>query len=94
MKPNSFTIEHILPESSGNSYVGLVGNLIPLGEKLNNELKDKMFKDKIIQYENSQYATVKHCVQEYKKEKTWTEELIKVRTKNIAKILYDNIIEG
>lgn len=53
-----------------------------------------MFKDKIIQYENSQYATVKHCVQEYKKEKTWTEELIKVRTKNIAKILYDNIIEG
>lgn len=62
LKPNSFTIEHILPESSGNSYVGLVGNLIPLGEKLNNELKDKMFKDKIIQYENSQYATVKHFV--------------------------------
>lgn len=94
LKPNSFTIEHILPESLGNSYVGLVGNLIPLGEKLNNELKDKKFKVKIVQYENSQYATVKHFIQEYKKEENWTEELIKKRTKNIAKILYDNIIEG
>lgn len=30
LKPNSFTIEHILPESTGNNFVGMVGNLIPL----------------------------------------------------------------
>ena len=94
LKPNSFTIEHILPESTCNAYVGMVGNLIPLGEKFNSELKDKNFKIKLAKYENSQYATVKQFVKEYKEEENWTGELIEKRTIEIAKILYDNIIEG
>ena len=78
LKPNSFTIEHILPESTGNQFVGMVGNLIPLGEKLNNELQDKDFKIKIAKYNNSQYETVKQFVREYHNEERWTEELIEV----------------
>lgn len=94
LKPNSFTIEHILPESTGNQFIGMVGNLIPLGEKLNNELKDKDFKTKIIKYSDSQYATVKQFINEYKNEEKWTEELIEERTAKIAHIMYENIIEG
>lgn len=94
LKPNSFTIEHILPESTGNQFIGMVGNLIPLGEKLNNELKDKNFKIKIIKYSDSQYATVKQFVQEYENEEKWTEKLIEERTAKIAQIMYENIIEG
>lgn len=92
LQPNSFTIEHILPESTGNNFVGMVGNLVPLGEKLNSELKDKNFKIKLAKYDNSQYATVKQFVKEYKDEK-WTGELIERRTIEMAKILYDKIIE-
>lgn len=33
--PNSFTIEHILPESVATEYVGMLGNLLPMGEQLN-----------------------------------------------------------
>lgn len=94
LKPNSFTIEHILPESTGNQFIGMVGNLIPLGEKLNNELKDKDFRIKIIKYSDSQYATVKQFVQEYENEEKWTEKIIEERTMKIAKILYNNFIEG
>ena len=94
LKPNSFTIEHILPESTGNQFVGRVGNLIPLGEKLNNELQDKDFKIKIAKYNNSQYETVKQFVREYHNEERWTEELIEERTAKIAQIMYENIIEG
>lgn len=94
LKPNSFTIEHILPESTGNEAVGMIGNLIPLGEKLNSELKDKEFKTKIAKYDSSQYATVKQFIQEYKNEEKWTKELIEERTSKVAKILYDNIVEG
>lgn len=94
LKPHSFTIEHILPESLGTDFVGLIGNLIPLGEKLNNELKDKDFKYKLAKYKDSQYVTVKQFINEYEKEENWTKQLIENRTKQIAKILYDNIIEG
>lgn len=90
LKPNSFTIEHILPESSKNSYVGFIGNLLPLGEKLNNELKDKDFITKITKYKESNYVTVKTFVKEYEKKSEWTTDFIENRTKIIARILYDN----
>lgn len=94
LKPNSFTIEHILPESTSNAVVGTIGNLLPLGEKLNNDLQDKEFSIKIVRYKESQYSTVKHFVDKYKDTSQWTEELIRVRTIEIAKLLYENIIEG
>lgn len=94
LRPNSFTIEHILPESVGADFVGMVGNLLPMGERLNSELADKEFSAKILRYPESQYATVKRFVDTYKDKTSWDAESIKARTTEIAKILYDNIIEG
>ena len=54
-KPNSFTIEHILPESTNNNVVGMLGNLLPLGEQLNSNLQDKSFKVKLSGY-NMHYS--------------------------------------
>lgn len=94
LKPNSFTIEHILPESTNNKCVGMIGNLLPLGEKINNELQNKSFDIKMTKYKDSQYATVYKFVQDYKDVEQWDSDLIIQRTNDIAKILYNNIIEG
>lgn len=93
LKPNSFTIEHILSEATGQNCVGMIGNLIPLGDKMNNDLNDKGFRVKLTRYGESQYATVKQFIKDYKGEE-WTEEKIEKRTIEIAKILYNNTIEG
>ena len=92
LKPNSFTIEHILPESTKAPCVGMIGNLLPLGAKLNEDLADKPFATKITKYPQSQYVSVKTFVEQYKETTIWDEAKIKERTKQIASIFY-NIIE-
>lgn len=94
VRPNSFTIEHILPESTRTDYVGMMGNLLPLGAKLNEELADKDFLTKLEGYRQSQYSTVKDFLEENENCKVWSKESIMHRTQKLAKILYDNIIEG
>lgn len=94
LKFNLFTIEHILPESTNKSYVGMIGNLLPLGSEINSNLQNKDFGYKIKKYKNSQYMSVKNFVDEYAFVTDWNEELINNRTVKIAKILYENIIEG
>ena len=94
VKFNLFTIEHILSESSNKSCVGMIGNLLPLGSEINSNLQDKDFTYKIGKYRNSQYISVKNFVEEYGAVSDWNEELIYDRTVKIAKILYENIIEG
>ena len=88
MQPLSFTIEHVMPESSNNSVCGMIGNMLPLGEKLNSQLEDKTFEQKMRKYPESQYCSVKKFVEEYKTNKKWTEEMIEERTKAIASALY------
>ena len=63
----------------------------PLGEKLNNELKDKSFLQKIKRYPESNYATVKKFMESIKSIRTWGEEEIENRTKEIADILYNKM---
>lgn len=60
---------------------------------MNNDLNDKGFRVKLTRYGESQYATVKQFIKDYKGEE-WTEEKIEKRTIEIAKILYNNTIEG
>jgi len=38
LRPDSFSIEHILPEATGHLCVGHIGNLLPLGVDLNSEI--------------------------------------------------------
>lgn len=92
--PNSFTIEHILPESVATNYVGMIGNLLPLGENINSSLSNKKFVAKMQQYPESQYVTVQKFVEENKENAIWGEKEIRKRTEQLGKILYDNIIEG
>ena len=94
LNPNSFTIEHILPESVSTEYVGMVGNLLPLGENLNNFLSNKNFIAKLKKYPESKYVTVQKFVEENIGNTIWGEKEIKNRTERLGKIMYDNIIEG
>ena len=85
VQPLSFTIEHIMPESIKNKECGMLGNLLPLGDRLNSELMDKAFKYKMKNYSASQYKTVEKFVQQYQDSTEWTKEMIIERTKEMAK---------
>ena len=91
VQPLSFTIEHIMPESLKNKECGMIGNLLPLGDKLNSELMDKDFKYKIKKYSLSQYKTVEKFVQQYQNNTEWTKEMIIDRTKEMAKKMYEMV---
>ncbi len=90
MKIDSFSIEHILPESTKNKIVGCLGNLLPLGTELNNNLGDKSFLAKVEGYKKSQYKSVQNFLAEYCKDKNpkWTEDKITERTKELSRIMY------
>lgn len=94
LTPNSFTIEHILPESVDTDFVGMIGNLLPLGEKLNNEIADRDFSYKLLRYPESQYASVKKFLDKYGMLDGWNKGNIVLRTNEIARVLYDEVIEG
>ena len=91
LKPQSFTIEHIIPESTKAPSVGLLGNLLPLGEKLNGELANKEFSKKIKRYPESCYESTKAFAKEYKNSVNYTEDNIRERTQKLATILYTDI---
>lgn len=66
----------------------MLGNLLPLGDRLNSELMDKAFKYKMKNYSASQYKTVEKFVQQYQDSTEWTKEMIIERTKEMAKKMY------
>jgi uncharacterized protein with ParB-like and HNH nuclease domain len=69
----SFSLEHIQDQSSDAVWGDGVGNLIPLDEKLNNEIKSKpKFKDKKVVYQKSQLTITKHFL-ELNTQETWKE---------------------
>lgn len=88
MRPDSFTIEHIMPESSGIEQVGRMGNFLPLGEKINGAVGTKPFKSKLEKYKTSQYNAVQKFVERYGEQDDWTIEDINNRTIELAKIMY------
>lgn len=88
MIPISFSIEHIMPESTQNEEVGMLGNLLPLGVEGNSKLDTKPFVEKIVAYEVSQYQSTKKFADDYAEETKWEYEHIKKRTKDMARIMY------
>ena len=87
------TIEHIAPESDGDDWdvssemIGKIGNLILVTEQVNNALSNKSFTEKIdILKENNipmdEYLSNSH---------SWTDRQINQRSKNLAKLAYNNI---
>lgn len=83
-----FTIEHILPDSEGEQNAH-IGNLIPLEQKLNEKCKTKSLEEKYMYYDQSSFCTARGIQKRYS-EKTFD---VAGRTKHLAKMLYNNILE-
>ena len=88
--PDNGSIEHILPESSGERALN-IGNLILLEIKLNNNASQANYTDKKQKYySESNYDWVKYFIDEHI---SWTEEDVLVRAENMADIYYHKILE-
>ena len=89
-RPDSITLEHILPQSSDTEdYVGAIGNLLPLGKDLNEKAGDKKISEKIEYYKESQFSltqkfTAKHPSQ-------WGKDEIIDRTVELAQEFYSSM---
>ncbi|MBD2345078.1 DUF262 domain-containing protein [Anabaena subtropica] len=89
-KPDSITLEHILSQSSGTEdYIGMIGNLLPLGAKLNGEAGTKKLVDKIETYNKSNFILTQEFATS--NPETWGEEEIKARTSDLAEYCYNSI---
>lgn len=75
-EPKDLTIEHIMPQASGNTMAGLLGNLIPLGSKLNELADTCSFDQKLNIYANSDFETVKRLISLKTYDKGWNEQEI------------------
>jgi len=86
-KPNSITLEHILPQSSGGQKeIGMLGNLIPLSKKQNQEADNKPLKEKLAIYQTSDFMLTQAFVSmlhAYYGNK-WNDECIIARTEMMA----------
>lgn len=88
--PDNGSIEHILPESSGERALN-IGNLILLEIKLNNNAGQATYADKRQKYYlESNYDWVKNFIDEHT---SWTEEDVLVRAENMSDIYYHKILE-
>ncbi|WP_418564538.1 Arm DNA-binding domain-containing protein [Holdemanella biformis] len=83
-----FTIEHILPDSQGEANAH-IGNMIPLESRLNGLCKDKKLEEKYDLYEQSNFSTARGIKQRYAGKEFNPSQ----RTKYLAKLVYNNILE-
>ncbi len=85
---SDFTIEHVIPDSAGIESAQ-IGNLIPLEEPLNRRCGDKSVEDKLSIYGESSFASARGTAQRYNGKEFKPE----ARTKFLAKLIYNNILE-
>lgn len=69
----SLSLEHIQDQATGDAWIGHIGNIIPLCEKVNNGIKTGLtFKHKKNHYKKSNLKIVKHFLS-LNPQDTWTE---------------------
>lgn len=91
---DNMTIEHILNDSKEDINSCYIGNLIPLAETIQKDIKDeKTLTKKLEFYKTSQFKTVKEFVQKYSTHKIWTAKKIQERSENLAEIFYEKIFK-
>jgi uncharacterized protein with ParB-like and HNH nuclease domain len=88
---NNFSLDHIHDESYGSAISGKVGNILPIKKEINEELP-KEFPAKLPYYRDSAFKTTKSFFECHEKTKSWNDEKINARTKEIAEKFYDEII--
>jgi hypothetical protein len=89
-KPDSITLEHILPQSSGKEdHISMIGNLLPLGAKLNQEADSNPLAKKIEIYRKSKFLLTQEFTTS--NPETWGEEEIRYRTIELAEYCYNSM---
>ncbi|HFK2947997.1 TPA: DUF262 domain-containing protein [Stenotrophomonas maltophilia] len=87
LKIESISIEHVKDQSSGDDWASGIGNLIPLDEKLNNEMKKGLsFRSKKEIYKKSNLKIVALFLQQNPQD-TWT----KKDSERWSKVVCDNL---
>ena len=81
------TLEHILPDSQDNENA-LIGNIILLENNVNQNCKDRPFKEKLNFYINSDYKMARVLANRYKDK----EFLPQRRTEFLANMIYKDIL--
>ena len=86
---NKYTIEHILPDSQSEKNA-MIGNLLPLEERLNNLCKNKPLIEKLPIYKQSNYAITRNfAIMQESKSHTFDPEK---RNSYLGGLLYDDIL--
>lgn len=89
--PLDITLEHITPQATGLHYIGMIGNLLPLGSSGNLQAKTADFPKKIKVYNKSNFLyTKKFCVENNSVD-SWNEERINSKTEEIALLAYNTV---
>ena len=86
--PEDYTLEHIFPDSEGEDNA-LIGNIIPLEKRLNEQCKNKSLKEKISIYKNSNFSIARGFAIRF--ENNENEFSPKKRTQFIAELIYNYI---
>lgn len=82
-------IEHINSDSAENDIPCKIGNLLLLSSNLNSRVADKIYKEKVEIYRESQLCIVKNFVHHYGEKEKWTSENIIYRAKKLAELSYE-----
>lgn len=85
----SFSLEHVQDQSTGDAWIGRIGNIIPLCEKVNNGIKSGLdFKHKKNHYKKSNLKIVKHFLT-LNLQDSWTESDSQRWQKEVVEKLYE-----
>ena len=85
---DELSIEHILPESSGDISLN-IGNLIALEGSINGKAGNKPYTEKRLLYSDSSYPWVKSFIDENAE---WQEKDISIRAQKMAETYYDHVL--
>lgn len=95
LEVSNITLEHIVPQSTNDSNlqkrVGQLGNLLPLSGKINNNIGNTNFVNKIEKFKDSELNIVKEFVANNESKHDWTDSDIISRTFEMADIAYNKI---
>lgn len=86
--PEDYTLEHIFPDSEGEENA-LIGNIIPLERRLNEQCKNKSLKEKISIYKYSNFSITRGFAARY--ENNENKFSPQNRTQFIAELIYNYI---
>lgn len=88
--PEDYTLEHIFPDSEGEANA-LIGNIIPLEKRLNEQCKNKSLKEKISIYKYSNFSITRGFAARY--ENNENKFSPQNRTQFIAESIYNYITD-